>query len=386
MDVGGPGCSSQLAMFAENGPYKVSKFADNGTSSADKYNLDLNEFSWNERATVLWIDQPAGAGFSYGLPDFNEDMVANDMWDFLMGFFEKYPKYQKLDFHLFGESYAGHYVPATAARIVELTTLGLGTVNLKSIGIGNGLTAPGVQFPFYLPYAQSRGIVDGPRAAIMAAVLPLCEALTAGCELLKPSDLTNATIKWTACLNAYVFCSFGELIPVQASGINMYDVTKKCEKPPLCYDFSEITSYLNEPDVQKALGVSKTWSDCNRLVDLEFIYGGDWMLSYADDVALLLDAGVRVLVYVGENDFICNWMGNDAWTRTLLWPGSIAFNLAENKTWLTSDGEEAGSYRSAQGLTFLKVKGAGHLVPHDQPKAALDMVGKHISKYFDKNA
>ncbi|GAB5371258.1 hypothetical protein AAMO2058_001563900, partial [Amorphochlora amoebiformis] len=59
---GGPGCSSQLAMFAENGPYKVSKFADNGTSSADKYNLDLNEFSWNERATVLWIDQPAGAG------------------------------------------------------------------------------------------------------------------------------------------------------------------------------------------------------------------------------------------------------------------------------------------------------------------------------------
>mmetsp|Transcript_8398 Transcript_8398/g.16277 ORF Transcript_8398/g.16277 Transcript_8398/m.16277 type:complete len:439 (-) Transcript_8398:353-1669(-) len=374
---GGPGCSSQLAMFAENGPYHVNKKA-----GGELY-LTLNEFSWNSNATVLWIDQPAGAGFSYGVPDFGEKGVANDMWSFLMGFYKKYPKYQGLDLHIFGESYAGHYVPATAAKIIDNIAAGMGEVNLKSIAIGNGLTAPGVQFEHYLPYAKAHNLVDKGQAAIMAAVLPVCEALTFGCNKLNGSDATNATLKWAACLNAYTFCAFGELVPVQSTGVNLYDVREKCEHPPLCYDFSDVTTYLNQPDVKQALGVKKKWSSCNRLVDMEFVYGGDWMLSFASDVAKVLDSGRRALVYVGEEDFICNWMGNDAWTRSLKWSGKEQFNIAQNTTWTSESGVTAGSYRSAKGLTFLKVKGAGHLVPHDQPENSLDMVIKHIQQAFD---
>jgi len=107
------------------------------------------------------------------------------------------------------------------------------------------------------------------------------------------------------------------------------------------------------------------------------------MLSFADDVAKVLDSGRRALVYVGEEDFICNWMGNNAWTRSLKWSGTAEFNLAKNSTWTTDAGAEAGSYRSAKGLTFLKVKEAGHLVPHDQPENSLDMVIKHLNEAFD---
>ena len=33
----------------------------------------------------------------------------------------------------------------------------------------------------------------------------------------------------------------------------------KCAKPPLCYDFSNVATYLEQPAVQKALGVTKKW-------------------------------------------------------------------------------------------------------------------------------
>jgi len=54
--TGGPGCSGMLALFVENGPYKVDS---SGT-------LSLNPNSWNSNSNVIWIDQPVGSGFSYG--------------------------------------------------------------------------------------------------------------------------------------------------------------------------------------------------------------------------------------------------------------------------------------------------------------------------------
>ena len=97
---GGPGCSSQLALFAENGPYIVN----------DDLSLELNPHSWNTNATVIWIDQPVGTGFSYSDKPFqknhNEEGVSEDVYNFLVGLlFNKYEgKYSKQEFHIFGES------------------------------------------------------------------------------------------------------------------------------------------------------------------------------------------------------------------------------------------------------------------------------------------
>ena len=63
--------------------------------------------------------------------------------------------------------------------------------------------------------------------------------------------------------------------------------------------------------------------------------------------------------------------GNQAWTLALPWTGQEAFVAAEEKAWTLADGTEAGTVRTAEGFTFLRVYGAGHMVPMDQPKAAL---------------
>jgi len=51
-------------------------------------------------------------------------------------------------------------------------------------------------------------------------------------------------------------------IPV-APRFNVYDIRKKCEHPPLCYDFSNIDKFLAREDVLEALGVKgRKWSSC----------------------------------------------------------------------------------------------------------------------------
>ena len=71
-----------------------------------------------------------------------------------------------------------------------------------------------------------------------------------------------------------------------------------------------------------------------------------------------------------------------AWTEALQWSGAADFARAENQTWTLASGADAGSFKSASGLTFLKVRDAGHLVPHDQPAASLEMVVRHFNDGF----
>ena len=56
---GGPGCSSMLGFMQENGPRVV----DDG----EDY-LKENAETWNKRANVLWLESPAGVGWSTVLP------------------------------------------------------------------------------------------------------------------------------------------------------------------------------------------------------------------------------------------------------------------------------------------------------------------------------
>lgn len=112
-------------------------------------------------------------------------------------------------------------------------------------------------------------------------------------------------------------------------------------------------------------------------------YGGDWMKEFKTAVKEVVESGVNTLIYAGEYDFICNWMGNNAWTLDMDWEGKDAFNNAANQTWTNEkSGEEAGSYRNHENFTFLKVKNAGHMVPRDQPANSMDMIRKHVAKEF----
>jgi len=367
--TGGPGCSSEVALFGENGPCTV---------NADGTDTITNPHSWNSNANLLYIDQPAGTGFSYGTGlDHDEKGVARDMYDFLQQFMQKHSKYNELDFFAVGESYAGHYIPAVTHEVWKNNNnLPAGAIKIKLTGtaVGNGLTDPAIQYKYYKDMIVStnnhKAAVGGVVHAAMEAATPVCEAAIAAC------DTVQAT-----CIAAIEACNMGLLIPYTLTGMNPYDMRIKCAKPPLCYDFSNVGTYLDRPEVRATLGVGeRKWSDCNHLVAIAFELGGDWMQPYQQMIPDQLESGIRVLIYAGDQDYICNWLGNQAWTQALPWSHQGDFNTTSATNWTgTSGTAPMGTIQQSNGFTFLRVFDAGHMVPRDQPEAALAMLNAWTS-------
>lgn len=150
---GGPGCSSLVGCFYTLGP---SKLDDNGK-------LYYNPWSWNRKSSIIFLDQPVDVGFSYSEKiGINSTVSASfEFFVFLSLFFHVFPQYSHQDFHIAGESYAGHYIPMFASEILMNQEYGiepsevneklkeLPTINLKTVMIGNGYVDPYNQFPFY---------------------------------------------------------------------------------------------------------------------------------------------------------------------------------------------------------------------------------------------
>lgn len=108
---GGPGCSSMIGLFQENGPCHFEDGADEPT---------LNPNSWNNYANMLYIDQPIGVGFSYGTdPVSSSTDAAKYVWILLQAFFAQFPQYENRDFGIFTESYGGHYGMLSGAGLSQ---------------------------------------------------------------------------------------------------------------------------------------------------------------------------------------------------------------------------------------------------------------------------
>ncbi|KAF2300654.1 hypothetical protein GH714_014989 [Hevea brasiliensis] len=319
--TGGPGCSSELALFYENGPFHLSK----------NKSLIWNDYGWDKASNLIYVDQPIGTGFSY-TTDANdirhdENGVSNDLYDFLQAFFKEHPQFVKNDFYITGESYAGHYIPAFAARVHQGNKNKEGIqINLKGFAIGNGLTDPGIQYKAYTDYALDKKLIQKYDYDRINKLVPECEQAIKAC----------GTDGESACDTAYVNCNniFSEILDVVGVG-NL--------------DFVSCSSEVYDAMVL------------------------DWMRNLEVGIPAVLEDGIRVLIYAGEEDLICNWLGNSRWVHAMEWSGQQDFGAAPTVPFVV-EGAEAGQMKSHGPLTFLKVREAGHMVPMDQPKAALQML------------
>ena len=159
---GGPGSSSMLGLFEINGPFKCLDDGNGGTQ------LDVNPYAWSREVNMIYIDNPTGTGqlknmhcfiflidihniiqMSTGFSHTDEaglvtdqDQVATDLYELLTQFFTMFPEYQPNDFFVFGESYAGKYVPTISRRIHDENPTAAIPINFKGLGIGNGAMDP----------------------------------------------------------------------------------------------------------------------------------------------------------------------------------------------------------------------------------------------------
>jgi len=356
--TGGPGCSSELALFFENGPYTVNS----------DLSLKKNPWSWNKNATLIFVDQPAGTGFSYVEDQdgyvTDEAQVAADFWVFLQQFMKTYPQYQKQPFFVTGESFGGHYVPAISAYIVSQNLGKQGIpINFQGAAVGNGWVDPKIQAGSYQAFAYAHGLIDEDTVQQADQQYQTCL-----------SDINNGDYG-----DAFSDCTEVFDIVLEAAGnINYYDIRTQCNPPPLCYDLDPIGEYLNQPSIFQKLGIPSgiTWQTCSDAVYSGF-ESADFEESYRFDIKYLLKNNKRVLVYNGNYDLICNFYGTSALLNDMSWSGQQQFVNAKNQTW-HSGGKVAGTFRQAQTLTYMVVHNAGHMVPHDQPANALDLINRFL--------
>ncbi|CAH1988590.1 unnamed protein product [Acanthoscelides obtectus] len=340
---GGPGVSSLFGLLTENGPIMVNK----------KSQLEIREHTWTNNHSVLYIDNPVGAGFSFTDNDNgyarNQTQVGNELYIALQQFFTLFPELRGNDFFITGESYAGKYIPALAHTIHKNNPTAPKKINLKGLAIGNGYIDPLYQ-KGYAQYLYQVGLVDLNTSRVIKK-----------CEDKAVKYITEQ--KYLDAANA--FEEVQEIMNIANGNISFYNYLEVTDPD------SEIPMdiYLNKPETRQAIHVGNVTfgskkAYANLFEDMPKSMS-PWFVEAVNNY--------RVLLYTGQLD-ICV-----AYPLTLNLLKNIEFNdiggyrKAHRKIW--NVGKEIAGYSKTYGnFTEVLVRNAGHMVPTDQPKWAENMI------------
>lgn len=171
-------------------------------------------------------------------------------------------------------------------------------INLVSAAIGNGLVNLHEQVPGYYEFARINNYIGLVEEGVLEAASLACQGLisTVGGAAIVECNLYMAAVMEAISLNV-------------GYQINPYNVKIPCAVEPLCYDFSNMTRFLDDPAVKKAIGAGsspQTWAPCNFKV--HGFLTADWVTDCSTQLPDVLEAGVRVVVYNGMLDYIVNWV------------------------------------------------------------------------------
>ncbi|KAH6817643.1 serine carboxypeptidase-like 45 [Perilla frutescens var. frutescens] len=362
---GGPGCSSIGAgAFSEHGPFQPSGNV-----------LVKNDYSWNKVANMLYLESPAGVGFSYSAntsfyESVNDEMTARDNLVFLENWLQKFPEFKNREFYISGESYGGHYVPQLAYLILESKA----KINLKGIAIGNPLLEFNTDFNSRAEYLWSHGLISDAtyheftfgcnyseirRQSATGVLTPVCRRVMklVSSEMSRFIDAYDVTLD--VCLSS-----------VELQSQLLLNQLHDEPKVNVCVE-DETIVYLNRKDVQTAfhaLLVNVTrWSVCSDVVHYHM---QDLEIPTISVLGTLVKSGIRVLAYSGDQDSILPLTG----TRTLV--NALAKELGLNTTepygvWF--EGRQVGGWNQVYGdfLSFATIRGASHEAPFSQPERSL---------------
>ncbi|PON45382.1 Serine carboxypeptidase-like [Parasponia andersonii] len=362
---GGPGCSSIGAgAFCEHGPFKPSG------------NILLkNDYSWNKVANIIYLESPAGVGFSYSAnqsfyTEVNDEKTAQDNLVFLKRWFIQFPQYKNREFFITGESYGGHYVPQLAQLIVQSKA----DINLKGIAIGNPLLEFDTDFNSRAEFIWSHGLISDStyelatkvcnystyrrQVQVHGKVQPDCSVVWRKASKEMSSYIDTYDVTLDVCLSS-VFAQSAMLNKLEDKG-----------KIDVCVE-DETIKYLNRKDVQKAfhaelIGVTQ-WTVCSDVVKYDV---RNLEVPTIHVLGTLVKSGIQVLVYSGDQDSVLPLTGS----RTLV--TGLAKELKLNETvpyraWF--EGKQVAGWTQVHGdiLSYATIRGASHEAPFSQPERSL---------------
>lgn len=380
---GGPGCSSiGFGAAAELGPLRVNKNGDG---------LHFNKYAWNKEANLLFVESPVGVGFSYtntssDLTKLDDGFVAEDAYNFLVKWLQRFPRFKTHDFYIAGESYAGHYVPQLAELVYDRNKdkTKYPTINLKGFMVGNPETDDYYDTKGLLEYAWSHAVISD---QLYEKAKQMCDfksffwsnecnsAMSQVFAQYEEIDIYN--IYAPKCLlntrRRLTFTSSNSRAKGNNYGLRGIRVFGGYD--PCFSTYAE--DYFNRKDVQSSLHASihtrnsnVTWKVCNNSILRTYNFT---VFSILPIYTKLIKGGLKIWVYSGDTDGRVPVIGSRYCIEAL--------GLSLKSPWRSwyHHSQVGGRIVEYEGVTFVTVKGAGHLVPLNKPSEALSLIRSFLT-------
>lgn len=367
---GGPGCSSMIGLFQENGPCLV---------NSDGETTVLNPYSWNGISNMIYIDQPIGTGFSYGTDTVDSTVTAAPfVWTAFQVLFESplFSGLQSREFILATESYGGHYGPEFATyfeqqnSLIQSGSLTGETIDLIALMINNGWFDPLIQNKAYIDFAANAPGYGALQPASVIQQMNTSYYQSDGCLDQQQACYAEGTSFSSSadktCKNADDFCSNNILSPALGD-YDPYDLRQNSSAlfPPEYY-----VNFLGLSSTVSAIGAKSTYSECPDAPYEPFVTTGDDARTFLPQLGALADTGLKILIWAGDADIICNWVGVQEAMLSMSWSGQATL-ASTPLTNMTLNGTPVAAVQNVGNFSFARVYGAGHEVAAFQPAAAL---------------
>ena len=312
--------------------------------------------------------------------------IADDLVTLFKAFLEKQPVFQQMPFYIFCESYGGKMTSAFGVALYQAIQSGTIKCDFRGVALGDSWISPVDSVLTWGPYLYAVNLLDGKDlASVNRAAQATADAVASG-EYAKATELFFKTVTVIAettdnvdvynilIHNAQPFPKFQSLGSDVLNRLYAQHVGRLYTDP--------LTELMNGP-VRKKLGIippNVTWGGQSR--DVLTYQSVDFMKPVIDDVSKLLNYGLKVVVYQGQLDMICDTPGAEKWMAKLNWEGLQEFlNTSRFPLYTPSglkDRDTAAFYKADKNLELYYIMKAGHMVPSDNGEMALYMVKRII--------
>jgi len=280
-------------------------------------------------------------------------------------------------FYVTGESYAGKYVPACAYTIHEQNKLAAQDkkINLAGLSIGDGAMDPPSQFNGFGPLLYYVGMADASEKAVFEKYDTKIQAR------LLADDPVGAYRVFDEMLNGDEYPYPTYYANVTGMGSNYFNFGQSPTGSSLTQNY--FIDWLSTQAGRDAMHTgSIPYHVLNATVE-EYLLA-DWMVGVVDFLVPLLE-NYKVLIYSGQLDIILGAPLTEQFLhgkRLAGWSGQADFIAAKKSVWKMQlpkgDADLAGYSKVLGKVNYVVVRGAGHMVPGDQPLRAIDMINRFV--------
>lgn len=312
---GGPGLSALFGQFLQNGPIA---FTAGG-------NLSLRTNTLQKNMSVLYVDVPVGAGFSFtgdnttypkNLEDITITVIA-----FLTQFLELFSYYKNREFYLAGESYGARYSVAITHWMLNNEN----NVSLKLKGVigGNGFLGPVLYVADSSAFLYQMSMLDMNGRTTFANKFV---------ELRQLAESGNTTLQMLALQRL-----FDTIFTKQSGGTLFQNLTlyndhaspMTTERPLLmlmCYLFLN----TNTTKIMLHAGAETPFQLYNPL--LLYSLSPDWLRDITTMNEHVLNK-TRVLLYTGQMDALFPSVNQRTYFKSLNWTYANDYRSAARYPW-----------------------------------------------------